>query len=491
MSKGKSLTGTAEKWAHFRFSVIGPLLAAPPEQGQLQARLQELAAQQWEHPISGKRVNFGVSTIERWYYQALDGKQDPVGVLKRKVRCDSGWPRSLSPALREVLTRQYRLHPGWTYQLHFDNLQVELRRSSDLGPMPSYSSVKRFMQANGLLKRPRRGPANSPGAIRAEERFQNREVRSYESPYVGSLWHLDFHTGSLPVLLPTGRWARPRLLAIIDDYSRLCCHAQWYLSEDAFSLYHGLCQGLQKRDLPRELMHDNGSAMTASEIQQGLQRLGILSAATLAYSPYQNGKQEVFWNQIEGRLLPMLEGVAELTLQKLNEATLAWVEMEYNLSHHREINCSPRQRFLDHRDVGRPCPETEELQRAFTTKVSRQQRRSDGTIAVKGSRFEVPSRFEHWRWLDIRYADWDLSRVWLCAPKEGSILTALYPLDKQRNAEGKRRRRDQDPGEPSTHSQAQAPGMAPLMEKLLRDYAALGLPPAYLPHNPSTQDNHE
>ncbi len=26
-----------ERWAHFRFSVIGPLLAAPPAKGQLQA----------------------------------------------------------------------------------------------------------------------------------------------------------------------------------------------------------------------------------------------------------------------------------------------------------------------------------------------------------------------------------------------------------------------------------------------------------------------
>lgn len=486
-----SWAGSAEKWAYFRFSIIGGLLAAPPDPGQLQEKIQELASRQWTHPISGKPVRFGRSTIERWYYQALGQKRDPVGVLKRKVRSDSGRHRSLSPSLAKLLTEQYRLHPSWTYQLHFDNLQVEVRGSSELGPMPSYSSVKRFMQLSGLLKRPRRGPAHSPGAIQAEERFQNREVRSYESPYVGSLWHLDFHTGSLPVLLPTGRWARPRLLAIIDDYSRLCCHAQWYLSEDAFSLYHGLCQGLQKRDMPRELMHDNGSAMIASEIQEGLKRLGILSAPTLAYSPYQNGKQEVFWNQIEGRLLPMLEGVAELSLEKLNEATLAWMEMEYNVSEHREIKCSPRQRFLEHRDVSLPCPETEELQKAFTTKVSRKQRRSDGTIAVKGCRYEVPSRFEHWSRLEIRYADWDLSRLWLCAPKEGSILTALYPLDKQRNAEAKRRRRDRDAAEPSADSKAQAPGMAPLLEKLLLDYAAMGLPPAYLPCNPSTEDNDE
>jgi putative transposase len=47
---------THEKWARFRFSVIGPLLAAPPEWGDLQEQLTSLAAKKWHHPISGQRV---------------------------------------------------------------------------------------------------------------------------------------------------------------------------------------------------------------------------------------------------------------------------------------------------------------------------------------------------------------------------------------------------------------------------------------------------
>ena len=59
---------------------------------------------------------------------------------------------------------------------------------------------------------------------------------------------------------------------------------------------------------------DNGSAMIAAETEQGLTRLGVLFENTLPYSPYQNGKQETFWGQVEGRLLPMLEGVIDLRL---------------------------------------------------------------------------------------------------------------------------------------------------------------------------------
>ncbi len=296
---------TPERWARFRFGVVGGLLAAPPAPGELQAQLQRLAAQTWRHPVSGAPVRFGASTIERWYYAARHAP-DPVHVLRRKLRSDLGEHPALSPGLREILTTQYRQHPAWSYQLHAENLAVLAQATPDLGPVPSYGSVLRFMKAHGLYKRPRLGPTHSPGARAAEHRFEAREVRSYESEFVNALWHLDFHHGSCRVLLPDGRWGYPLLLGILDDCSRLGCHAQWYLAEGAEDLCHGLGQALQKRALPRALLSDNGSAMIAAETRQGLERLGILHELTLPRSPYQNGKQESWWNQIEGRLLPML-----------------------------------------------------------------------------------------------------------------------------------------------------------------------------------------
>ena len=59
-----------ERWAHLRFAVIGWLLAAPPEKGELRAAITELARRTWQHPTSAQPVRFGFSTIERWYYRA-------------------------------------------------------------------------------------------------------------------------------------------------------------------------------------------------------------------------------------------------------------------------------------------------------------------------------------------------------------------------------------------------------------------------------------
>ena len=162
-------------------------------------------------------------------------------------------------------------------------------------------------------------------------------------------------------------------LAILDDRTRLACHVQWYLDETTESLVHGLSQALQRRGLPRSLMTDNGSAMGAEEFTGGLHALGIVHQTTLPYSPQMNGKQEVFWAQLEGRLMAMLEGVSELTLELLNSATHVWVEHEYQRREHAELETTPLARFVQGPSVMRECPDSQALRAAFRMEVTRKQ----------------------------------------------------------------------------------------------------------------------
>ncbi len=150
--------------------------------------------------------------------------------------------------------------------------------------------------------------------------------------------------------------------------------------------------GLFRNVLPRALLTDNGSAMLAAETVEGLSA-GVVHHTTLPYSPEQNGKQESFWGQIEGRLLPMLEGEPALTLDLLNTATQAWVEQEYQRKVHSGVRESPLDWYLRGPSVGRESPGSDALRRALRTEVSRKQRRSDGTVTVDGVRFEVPAAY--------------------------------------------------------------------------------------------------
>ena len=250
-----------DRWARLRFSIIGPLMAAPPAPRQLASALLALATKTWRHPVSGLDVRFGASTLERWCYRAR-GAADPVAALKDGLRGDDGCFPSLTPVAIAALTLQYREHPGWTAQLHLDNLRVACKE--DDSPVASYATVRRYLQAQGMHRQARPTRATE-GAVAARDRLEQLEVRSFEVEHVAALWHLDFHHAPRKVLTRAGAWVKPMLLGVIDDRSRLVCHLQWYLDETAQSLVHGLGQAFMKRGLPRALMTDNGAAMLSPE----------------------------------------------------------------------------------------------------------------------------------------------------------------------------------------------------------------------------------
>jgi hypothetical protein len=287
-----------DAWARFRFAVIGGLLSSPPEPGELGKEITKLSETIWKHPITGDPVRFGFSTIEGWLYRTKNNPDDPVGALRRQVRSDAG-KNSLNPKLAKALRIQYNAYKNWSYLLHTKNLRSLVKEKPDHGPMRSYSTIRRYMQAHGMWKKKK--PKKKKGPQKHREAHKDEyEVRSYESAYVGSLWHLDFHHCSRKILAPNGRYYKPIALGVHDDRSRLACHVQWYLTETTEDLVHGLCQAFQKWQLPRVLMTDNGSAMKSAEFLQGLERLGIAHDPTYAYSPHQNGKEEFFWGPLEG-----------------------------------------------------------------------------------------------------------------------------------------------------------------------------------------------
>jgi putative transposase len=461
-----------DRWARLRFAIIGPLLADPPAKGQLQSILRELSSREWRHPITGMPLRFGTSTLERWYRLARRDKQDPFAALRTQIRSDAGAYRMLSSTLREHIDAQYRQYPTWSVQLHYDNLRVTFGNQQ---PFPSYNTVRNYFRARGLRKLPR-----SAGIAAINRQFGPREIRSFEAEAVNGLWHLDFHQCSIGVATRQGIRVKPVALCIMDDRSRIVCHIQWAWSETTKDLVHGFAQALMRRGLPRSLLTDNGQAILAGEFQKGLETLSINHFTTLPRSPFQNGKQEAMWGRIEGRLIAMLQGTPDLDLALLNRASHAWIEFEYHRTRHTELGCTPLERYRAGPDVGRQCPSADALRRAFRIEVTRTQRGSDGTVSLQGRRFEVPSQFAHLEHLQLRYARWDLSAVDLVDRRSGVVLSPLYPLDKTANAAGERRRKA-DPLAATTPPPPRE--MAPLLKKLLADFAATGLPPPYLPED--------
>ncbi len=457
--------------AEFRYGVVSQLFCSPPEAGALQEALRELAAKEWKHPKTAEPFKIHFKTIERWYYLSKK-TDDSVGNLKRKQRNDVG-KIVLSHECETFLRKQYSEHKSWTMQLHARNVAAAIKQNLLVAKCPSYSTVRRFMLSNGLLRIRRCRNASRETYQAVMEQQASREIRSYEVTHIGSLYHTDFHHGRIKVVGRDGNLITPNVCAIIDDKSRLVVHAQWYESETTEVAVHTLIQAFQKRGLPRALMTDNGAAFVAAEYVNGLAKYGVTHQRTLEYSPHQNGKQERFWGCLEGQLISMLENECAITLKELNDYTQAWVEMDYNKALHSEIKKTPIESFMNEQSILRVAPPVAEIKKAFMVTQSRKQRRTDGTVSIDGVRFEVPQAYRHFTDLVVRYARFDLSKVYLCCKESGDTLTALRPLDRAANSDGFRK---------STATQSVArPNLPPLMKQIMADAAKENMPSQYIP----------
>jgi putative transposase len=181
----------------------------------------------------------------------------------------------------------------------------------------------------------------------------------------------------------------------------------------------------------------------------------------------------------------MLRGSDNLTLAFLNHAAQAWVEQDYQRSRHRETGTTPLQRMLEGPDVSRPAPDADTLRLAFTRQLTRTPRHGDATVVVGGVRYELPPRFGHLKTVTLRSPSWDKSLMILVDPQTGEPIARLLPQDKAINASGLRRTVDTAE---TAGAYPKADPLPALLRKWLADYAATGLPPAYLPKE---EDDHD
>ena len=87
----------------------------------------------------------------------------------------------------------------------------------------------------------------------------------------------------------------------------------------------------------------------------------------------------------------------------------------------------------------------------------------------------------------MRYARWDLRTVTLVDRYTNTALSLLYPQDKSANADGMRRAFIQQGDNETNSSPITATGIAPLLKRLMAEFAATGLPSPYIPKG----DDHE
>jgi putative transposase len=403
----------ARRLALWRYEILAPLLALDDStRGSLKAALRRLAARTYTHPDRGP-VRFAAGTLEHWLY---DYKRYGLVGLEPATRKDRGKSRRLDDALAETIESLATQRPD----LDGPALLAELRAADPQRPIPSLSTLYRFLRARGLAER--RAPAR-------------RDHRAYAFDLAGDCWQGDIMFG--PSLAnANGRRARTYLFAILDDATRLVAHAQFYFEQHLRSLKDCLKQALLKRGVPRRLYFDNGKVFRSRLLLLVAARLGMHLLHTRPYQPQGRAKLERWFGTVRRGFLRRLDVDRLEGIDALNRLLFAWIEGQYHLTSHRGLDGDrPLDRWMRLSEGIRPLPRDVDLDELFLDQTSRRVAK-DGTFTLDGRTFEAGPSFLGLR-VDIRYDPFDLRRVFLLAPDETRV--AVFPVDLAGNRRVRRR----------------------------------------------------
>jgi len=350
--------------ALFRYGLIAQLIHRPPDRGQQEGLLREIAARTYHIPGS-TRTQVSLTTLRRYLktYRAHG-----FDALRPTGRADTGASRAITP---EVLAQAIALReeqPARTTQTIVDILQRDPQLT--LGQPINVHTLTTQLRQRGKTRRLLNHPAKA--------------YRRFERDHVNALWQADEMFGPwLPDPDVPGRQRRTHLFGFIDDHSRLVPHAEFFFEETLPRMERVLKVALLRRGVPHAVYVDNGAVYASLQFNAACAALGIERIKAAPYAPEGKGKQERFWETLRAQFLPEVEVSHLTTLIELNESLWAWLECVYHQHVHSETQQTPLTRYTAGLDQVRHA-DPEIVRRAFLWREKRKVRK-DATLALQGN----------------------------------------------------------------------------------------------------------
>ncbi|NLH72893.1 MAG: transposase family protein [Verrucomicrobia bacterium] len=123
-------------------------------------------------------------------------------------------------------------------------------------------------------------------------------TKAFECPLANQLWMADVSHGPT-IRLPSGQIIRTRLIATLDDCSRLVPHAQYYPDETLCCFLDTFKQALAKRGIPDKLYTDNGKIFTSHHLRIVCANLNIKLIHAKPYPAWSKGKMERWFRTVQ------------------------------------------------------------------------------------------------------------------------------------------------------------------------------------------------
>ncbi|MBU0672999.1 MAG: DDE-type integrase/transposase/recombinase [Candidatus Margulisbacteria bacterium] len=353
--------------ALFRYRLIAPLLDPDLKRGEKNTLFAAIAAKTQQLP-SGREIKLSRHTIRSWYKRYRKFGFDAG--LKNKGRGDRGKSRVIP---EEIVQKACDLKievPQRTLRTIINILEKE--KVVEMGKLTK-STLHRIFQQKHLTEK-----------IPKEKGYWQR----YQAEFPNDLWQSDQMYGAyLPDPNDPTKRIKTQLLAWLDDCSRVIPHAQFFFEAKLPNLEHCLRKAIQKMGLPKKIYVDNGQIYSSKHLAVICAHLGIRLMFARPYCPEGKGKIERFFGYVRSSFMPELPVSNILTLEQLNEAFWAWLDLEYQHREHSELKAAPLQAFMAHKEKMR-YPTEEELKDAFLYRETRKIHK-DCTFQLLGNYYEV------------------------------------------------------------------------------------------------------
>jgi transposase InsO family protein len=400
--------------ALLRVAILGELVGADLEHGDLRQHCLEAAQKRWIWP-DGTPDTVSARTIENWYYAY---KKGGFAALLPHDRRDLGIS-NIRPELANLLIRAKRERPRRSLQ-RLIKMMVRAKHAvpGELSP----SAVHRLLQRHNISGRPKRGPS--------------AERRAFLYEHAGELLIGDALHPRRKVIAPDGGLRKVYMLSQIDCATRYVPESFFAFHEDSANQEKGLKLVLKTHGRWRKYYVDLGSAYIArslriicAELDMRLLHTGPGDAeAKAAIERWHRTWREEVEDELPDHPIPLSE---------LEEKHRAWLACEYHARKHDTTKRIPREHFIEQCDQLRPLPQDLDLDEVFLHRAKRTVSKV-GTVRWQGGHLEVsPELCE--QIVELRYDPSDTDKL----PKvfvDGRFVCDTVHLDLYKNAHRKRRR---------------------------------------------------
>ena len=372
--------------SYLKMRVLGAIDYA--QGANLIERIKNLASQTFSDEDGVKR-QFSWRTIITWFYNY---RKHGVTGIQSHERKDKGVPRKITPEeLLEALN---------TAKSHF--------KGSNAGKMNLY----RYCLEHGLLNKDQNARTTFYRFVREYELLKNddqlnqKKRLAFAMQYANQLWQGDTMFGPY-VKDRDNNPKQSKLIAFIDDASRVVTHGEFFFEENTDTLVKALKAAFYKRGIPEQLYVDNGSIYSSSEITLICARIGCILRHTPVRDGAAKGKIERFFLRVRQQFLS--KNLDLSSLERLNNQFTLWLENDYNGSDHSTLGMKPIDRFsLDLKRVNF-LPPSETNDELFYTEETRKVKK-DNTFSFRSIRYETPVDL-HDRDITIRFDRINFDRV--------------------------------------------------------------------------------